>query len=336
MLLRNTRRRLKSHEHRCHEVAQAGPDSFYEGIYRELLEGPRAHLNGLRRLRQRSSRNLRHSLSELRDVASLDPVNPDFVPALASLLQEARPGEARDLEAHCAGKDVVLHLCCKSRLQKAWASCCSFSESRSDVSHIIVVGEMRKGSPRRLDFRWDGAVLTLPVSDAYESLADKAFYAYLVLHLLTSFRLVIKVDDDLHLADLERFNSFCESLHGSDASYVGHVLNARHPQMPQGWHQGKCQRRALHQMGYQIPFPACYADGGFGYVLGPAGVEACARMFLSMRAFFEMNSVQLEDVFVGHAAQSAGLLLKDCLDERPFSPTIPFEQAALPGLKRVR
>ena len=33
---------------------------------------------------------------------------------------------------------------------------------------------MRKGSPRRLDFRWDGAVLTLPVSDAYEALADKA------------------------------------------------------------------------------------------------------------------------------------------------------------------
>lgn len=334
-LLLHTRQRLEDQVRRSEAASEASPGSLLQAIQPDLLQGPRAHLRGVRRLRGRSSRNLRHSLPELRDVASLDPLNPDLLQVFASLLRDGHPQEAHELEVHCAGRDVMLHLCCRPRLQRGWSSCRSFSAASPDLAHVIVVGEMTKGSPRRLDFRWDGAVLTLPVSDAYEALADKVFYAYLVLHLLTRPRLVIKVDDDHHLANAERFQTFRDSLHGYEVPYAGHVLKGRHFQMPQGWHQGKCRRRELHRMGYQFPFPGSYADGGFGYVLGPAGVEACARMFLSMRAFFELNTVQLEDVFVGHAAQSAGLPLKDCFDGEPFSPGIPFEQAALPGLKRV-
>ena len=334
-LLRQSQKRLDDQVNRRESIAQASPGSLFQVFHQELLQGPRAHLLGLRRLMGRSSRNLRHSLSEVRDVASLDPVNPYLVSILATLLRDARPEEAHDLGAHCADRDVVLHLCCRSRLHRAWASCSSFPENASDVAHVIVVGDMKKGSPRKLDFRWDGSVLSLPVSDSYEALADKVFYAFLVLHLLTRPRLVVKVDDDLHLGDKERFQAFRDGLFHAEVAYAGHVLRGQHFQMPQGWHQGKCRRHSLHRMGYQIPFPGSYADGGFGYVLGQSGLEACFRMFMSMRAFFELDSVQLEDVFVGHAAQAAGLLLQDCFTGKSFSPKSPAVQAALPGLKRV-
>jgi len=89
-------------------------------------------------------------------------------------------------------------------------------------------------------------------------------------------------------------------------------------------------------MGYQCPFPATYADGGFGYVLGSEALAACQYMYLSMKAFFNRQAVQLEDVFVGLAAESRGLVLHDChpLVPRADDRLYLYEEAALPGLAR--
>ena len=334
-LLRNTRQRLDDQVRRSEAAAETSPGSLIEAIQSEVLQGPRAHIQALRRLQGRSPRNLCRSLVELRNLASLDPLNPALAPALEYLLRQRRPQAAKALRSHCVGRDVVLHVSCRDRLERAHASLSSFGADSTDLAHVIVVGHRRSGVPRRLDVHWDGVVLALPVSDAYEALADKVFYAYMVLHLLAGPRAVIKLDDDHHLADAHRFRQFLDRLNSAAVPYAGHVLRGRSFQMPQGWHLGKCNRPQLHQMGAQVPFPAAYADGGFGYVLGPAGLDACARMYLSMQAFFNLDSVQLEDVFVGHAAQAAGLPLEDCFDGVPFPATSPLEQAALPGLKRA-
>ena len=58
-------------------------------------------------------------------------------------------------------------------------------------------------------------------------------------------------------------------------------------------------------------------------------------MYVSKQAFFKLDSVQLEDVFVGHSAQSVGPPFQDCYDGVPFSTASPVAQAALPRSKRV-
>ena len=62
-------------------------------------------------------------------------------------------------------------------------------------------------------------------------------------------------------------------------------------------------------------------------------------MYLSMQSFFEMNCTQLEDVFVGLAAQGSGITAKSFENLSPLNkcsglyPDYAF--AALPGLKRL-
>jgi hypothetical protein len=49
--------------------------------------------------------------------------------------------------------------------------------------------------------------------------------------------------------------------------------------------------------------PAASAEGGFRYILGSAVHEVCACVYISKQAFFKLDRVQLEDLFVGHSAQ---------------------------------
>ena len=83
--------------------------------------------------------------------------------------------------------------------------------------------------------------------------------------------------------------------------------------------------------------PRKYACGGFGYILGPNLLKECALMYLSMQSFFEMKSVQLEDVFVGLAAEDATIKTTNCnnIFERIKKIGYPdVTYAALPGLIR--
>jgi hypothetical protein len=62
-------------------------------------------------------------------------------------------------------------------------------------------------------------------------------------------------------------------------------------------------------------------------------------MYLSMQSFFEMNCIQLEDVFVGLAAQSAGIAAVTCeyepLIDKGLGPYPDVVMAVLPGLIRL-
>ena len=94
----------------------------------------------------------------------------------------------------------------------------------------------------------------------------------------------------------------------------------------------------MHQRGYQYPMPNVYASGGFGYVIDSAMLRSCAMMYLSMQSFFEMNCIQLEDVFVGLAAQGAGINASSCEYEADSGGVVYADVsfATLPGLVRLR
>jgi hypothetical protein len=84
-----------------------------------------------------------------------------------------------------------------------------------------------------------------------------------------------------------------------------------------------------------VPFPEAWVEGGFRYILGSAVLEVCGYMYVSTQTFFKLDSVQLEDMFVGYSALSVGLPLHSYHDGVPFSTASTVEQEARPGLKRV-
>jgi hypothetical protein len=274
--------------------------------------------------------------TEIRNLISLFPRNDALLDWLASVLCIRHSHAVRRLKERCSGKTIILHITCRKYLHRSRQSVGSFADSEF-VSLLVVGGG--EGYPNSFGFEFDGELMVLPVPDSYEQLASKVFYAYLILHLCGHSGLVVKIDDDAHLGDLERFNHLLERVKSQGDQYCGKLIQVSHRDQCHGWHLGKCTDPLLHVRGYQYPMPKVYASGGFGYVVGPRLLQACALMYLSMQSFFEMNCIQLEDVFVGLAAQSAGIAAVTCeyepLIDKGLGPYPDVVMAVLPGLIRL-
>jgi hypothetical protein len=273
---------------------------------------------------------LPQSLGRLRDVYSLFPANRAFFDFLASLLELLQPEAVQGLRQDLAKECVILHISCCERLGQARRAAGTVASAGERCGSIVVVGADRPRGQEEipLGFSYAEGVLSLPVADSYEALATKVFYATLLIHLVGSPDWVVKLDDDIGVADPDAFHGYLSALAGCGASYGGRPVSlSQHWQQLHGWHIGKCQDPLLHGRGYQYPLPATYAAGGHGYVLGRDGIEACAYMFMAMKAFFGMDCVELEDVFVGHAMAASGIDLVSCAMEH--------NSLALPGLARL-
>ena len=329
---------LLEHHHAIAPKPEGGAQSLHRANLEYLLRGSVAQSQAIQHLVcQYDYKGLLNHFDDLRDAISLMPRNPYSFQFLAELLNQVYPEDCASLRALCEDRTVILHVTCRSRLGKARASKASFQQHSADCVHVVVVGAPgRIRPPRRLGFRCRKGQLRLPVPDSYEYLADKVFFAYLILSLVARPRLTVKIDDDHRLSDPDLFFSYLQSLHDQHTAYAGRFLKAGYYQQEHGWHIDKCSDSRLHQIGYQCPFPSRYADGGFGYVLNGEALRACSAMYLGMRAFFAMNAVQLEDVYTGLATEAWGLELQDCHD---WSPRLHdnfylVEEAALPGLRR--
>lgn len=273
--------------------------------------------------------------AKLRDLASLYPENRHLLTFLRRLLELKQADAVHELREDLAGKRILLHLSCIARLKNAQASRKSFEGFDNAVQSLIVVGETTLNSSEcdQLGFRYCQGVLYVPVSDHYEHLSSKLFYTLLLLNLILEPAQLVKLDDDLRLDDESVFGDYLNELQRQQIAYAGWRVALPHHKQWHGWHVGKCSEPMLDQRGYQYPLPSSYAAGGFGYVLGRQGLEACAAMFLGMRSFFEQPCVQLEDAFVGMAIEQRGLSLRACNHMR--KTPLSVSDAALPGLRRV-
>jgi len=312
------------------------PRSLHHNNLPFLVQGPQSHEKGVRQWVDALKRHdPLQRFSDLRDLISLFPQNQALVDWMASLLAIRLPHVVRLLKQSCGSGDLILHVSCRQYLSRAQQSVESFR--RHGYRSVVVVGS-DVNEVSEFGFEFDGQILTLPVPDGYEDLATKVFHAYLILSLCTDVRSVVKVDDDIRLHDPERFERLLRRMRKRDQQCSGKLIRVAHRDQCHGWHIGKCGDERLNQRGYQFPMPRVYASGGFGYVLRPQALQSCALMYLTMRAFFGMNCVQLEDVFVGLCLEGSGIRCASCEYEPFENPEVPYPDAAfavLPGLSRL-
>lgn len=292
------------------------------------LQGPLRHCERLGEIQSRGSLNdLSTKFSMLRDVFSLFPQNDGFYDFLRELLRASNSEAVMRLKKDCDGRPVILHISCTSRRHLAEKSIASFGQGNGDYHHIIVLGERDQKSEDdvHLSFEYDGRALIVPIPDDYENLHRKIFYVLTVLYLATDVSCVVKVDDNLVMQDGLRFENLLSTLMSEDVEYAGRLIGSeRHQDQWHGWHISKCSNLVIEERGYQYPLPREYAAGGYGYYLGKGGIAACAYMYLSMKEFFSIKSIGLEDAYVGHAMYARGIELRNVVSENNL--------LALPGL----
>jgi len=273
----------------------------------------------------KSSAALCKNFAGLRDTYSLFPKNTCMKQFFSELLEIEFPETVARLRADCKDKVVVLHTSCESRKQYAKQSIASFAEWEKDHHHILLIGEkqVRPEDDSELSVQYDGQTLIVPVPDNYESLHRKVFYALTLLDLLANPAFVLKLDDDLFLGNGPELAALLEDLASQNVDYAGRLVGAiHHKDQWHGWHLSKCEDPMIERRGYQFPLPRQYAAGGYGYVLGRRGLEACSNMYLSMKEFFSMRAIGLEDVYVGHAIYAENQELYD-VSSRDHLLTMP-------------
>ena len=301
-----------------------------------MISGPQKHKDLLLDWMGCFSENdLLSRFTDLRDLFSIYPKNQAVFDFLSLLLRIHHPHSVRRLSKYCEGKNIIVYFSCQKYLERSRKSSISFEAH--GYKTLIVVGT-NENYPDTLGLDFDGKILKLPVLDDYEHLGSKVFYAYLILSLCGNPISVTKVDDDMELNDFETFSYCLKTINEKNIQYFGHIISSSHREQVHGWHIGKCSNKELNRRGYQYPMPSKYACGGFGYILGSKLLKECALMYLSMQSFFEMKSVQLEDVFVGLAAQGASIKIKNChniferIKKKIGYPDVTY--ATLPGLRR--
>lgn len=254
------------------------------------------------------------NFAQLRDCYSLFPNNDDYRDVVRATLQALAPMAARRLRADCHNRPTLLHLSCTKYLDRAFASVRSFATLLPTLHHIVVRGIPEAPTEQRVPLAMDYTdnVLTVPAPDNYDNLHRKLFYALMIVDLIGSPQLVIKIDDDIQLNDAPSFSALVSNILLTGHEYAGKPVGFHsHADQWHGWHIGKCDSSAINGRGYSYPLPRSYASGGFGYALGPRALSATTKMYLSMKEFFAMPAIGLEDAFVGHAMYSAGIDLTD-------------------------
>ncbi len=303
---------------------------LYHNI-RFCLSGPQQQIKYLKWLGERdiTTQELLNDFSSLRDAFSLFPKNDAFRSFLTALLKSEFPDACAMLERDCRDRIVVLHVTCAPRMGKAMKSVQSFGQD-DRFFHVVVVGQpgLQTEQHTPLHLSYEDGVLTIPVPDSYEALHRKVFYALTLTDLITAPRMILKLDDNLHLNNRDDLLRVLDRIGTEDIAYAGRKVGDRaHEKQWHGWHIGKCANGDIERRGYQFPLPAQYGAGGYGYVLNRRGMAACTYMYLAMKSFFDMNSTGLEDAFVGHAADAAGLSLHDVSSDEAI--------LAFPGLVSI-
>lgn len=273
---------------------------------------------------------LAQNFSTYRDYVSISPSNPQILNHLAQCARRDLPEDFARLEHDLKGKKiVVLHTTCRPNIDNALASEATFA-GLEDTAHIKLVGNseihgLSSEESTPFSFAYKDGLLEVPPADNYESLAKKIFYAYMVLSLVDGSFSVLKADDDIRLASEVDFLKQIERVEQQNLDVLG--VKFAPVGLDQifkfGWHIGKTSEEKLSEKGYQYPLAQRFPAGGRGYILGPRGLKACSLAYLSMKAFFDMDSIPLEDGFVGHCVNHYGLRFASAVASHDPHHTIP-------------
>jgi hypothetical protein len=235
-------------------------------------------------------------------LAALDMSDPGpymLLLELVSLLSAPALSAARSV----LKPDVIAHVSCVARLDRAFASSESFAEAESDrLSQIVIVG-----SAQAHDFRFDPAsrVLTVPADDSYEHLPSKVIAAMSFLSLCGGVEGVLKVDDD------HRLNSRSELMRGFRRLAYGRPLQIGQLSRgsvlglhPRAWHFGKTSDPRLSLTPYTLPGTTRWANGANGYYLNDLALRVLLWSYVYFPGYIRIGLY--EDMTVSDLIERQG------------------------------
>jgi hypothetical protein len=170
---------------------------------------------------------------------------------------------------------------------------------RLGIPYVVVVGRTDAPSPAA----GEEDVVTLNAPDDYEGLPQKTLAAMAFVRQRFPGRRVLKIDDDCFL----HVEEFFYSLSFLRADYYGRPLARARGQMDRTWHMGKStSARGRFELD-KSPEPSRYADGGSGYMLSPAALEALLTAADTAEGQRLVQASFMEDKMVGDLLAFSGI-----------------------------
>jgi hypothetical protein len=198
-------------------------------------------------------------------MTAMDMRDPHTFRFYLGLMNLANAAALTQLRAALSGQ-VVMHLSCAPRVDRAQESCRSFAAAEAHgVSQVIVVGS--ESAPC---FEYDAAtrVLTVPASDTYEHLPAKVVAAMVCFALTGQVEAVLKVDDDHRLNQLAELIRAFRRVQSAAPVQMGRRTNigvlGHHVRV---WHFGKTADPALNDLPFSLPGTTRWLNGASGYFL---------------------------------------------------------------------
>ncbi len=162
----------------------------------------------------------------LMDTIRLNPLSPLATLCLDLLLEE-RPTH---LQTPRYKPEPIIYtiISCEKNLDKA-------HQLRRDISQTGALATIVVGRPALRHFELSNEILFVPSEDTYEALPDKVLKAILALKLLYGRFALVKLDDDVSVADATKVARFKQL---ALPHYCGVMVNP--VDFDRCWHVGKC------------------------------------------------------------------------------------------------
>ena len=250
--------------------------------------------------------------ASLCDAYSFYPGNQQIVALLRYIWALTNAESFLHLARQCSKPLLFVHISCQKRVHKAAASVDSFGPSADGEAHLIVVGQASQRTPG-LTFDYRDGVLTIPVSDWYESLCQKTLYTYALLTTLLDFERLFKLDDDVSMLSRETLDRGIAELRLRNCHYAGSMAtrSGRFSDDYNGWHVNKCHDKAFERHGVST-FSSGYAMGGLGYHLSYRAARVIRDCFLANPMFYgEPRYALMEDAMVGLMLKSENIYCRN-------------------------
>jgi len=234
-------------------------------------------------------------------LAAIDMADRDAFDAYVALL-EAANAAALQLARSSLTPNVVMHLSCEPRVQRAQESCKSFAAAAPlGLSQVIVVGS---SAAHLFDFDVHTRVLTVPAPDSYEHLPAKVVAA-MAFFALCGTQCVVKVDDDHRLSNPQLLQDYLSRVRVAHPVQMGQRNNigilGNHVRV---WHFGKCADAVRSSQPFTLPGASRWINGAAGYLLNH---QAIRLLFWSHVYFPEYIRIGLyEDMTVSDLIERQG------------------------------
>jgi hypothetical protein len=188
---------------------------------------------------------------------------------------------------------------CVKYLDQARSLARSLTPKYFGVKPMIIVG----GDSLTLEVD-DAQILQIPVSDVYEALPYKIFETFTLMAALGARNGLLKIDDDVAIAEQRPLDISAVRSSFADADYMGVSVSPTY--FDRGWHQGKCASAVAPLHGLPVVGP--YAKGAL-YFLSKRALDALADYHLRFPGY--LAGEYYEDKAVGDLLRQLGVIFED-------------------------